>query len=67
MVLLCVDPPDVDACAAALSSALKEKDEVAVISFDLGLRNHPAVEKQLSMGRSKCGADGPEHHRPTSG
>lgn len=49
MVLLCVDPPDTDACAEALSSTLEPKDDIAVLSFDLGLQNHAAVEKQLSV------------------
>lgn len=52
MFLLCVDPPDAEACAAALSSVLKTKDDVAVVSFDLGLRNFSLVANQLSEERA---------------
>lgn len=48
MVLMCVDPPDSAACAQALSSAVKSEGDVAIISFDMGVRARMAVEKQLS-------------------
>lgn len=48
MVIMCVDPVDMAACSEALSSVVKKKADVAIISFDLGVRNHAAVEKQLS-------------------
>ena len=45
MILICVDPPDTSACAKALSAVVAKGGDKAIISFDLGVRNHVAAEE----------------------
>ncbi|CAM9443439.1 unnamed protein product, partial [Ectocarpus sp. 12 AP-2014] len=47
VILICVDPADTSACALALSSAVERGSDKAIISFDLGIKNHMAVEERL--------------------
>lgn len=70
MVLVCVDPPDTERCSQALASAIKAEADVAIISFDLGVRNHAAVEKQLGAAnrspKARAPVTSPPLHAPTS-
>lgn len=45
MILVCVDPEDSSTCAEALSAAVKKGDDLAIINFDLSVRNHASIEK----------------------
>ncbi|CAM9821610.1 unnamed protein product [Scytosiphon promiscuus] len=45
--LICVDPTDAAACSSALSSEVEKGSDKAIIGFDLGVRNHTAVEEHL--------------------
>lgn len=59
MVLMCVDPPDTEPCSQALASAINAEADVAIISFDLGVRNHATVEKQLGAASRSLKATAP--------
>lgn len=46
MILICVDPKDTVACCKRLSSTAKMGSDMAIVGFDLGVRNHTALETQ---------------------